>query len=247
LSLTPPRTSPNTSAAQRDSYEDPTIPSNVDPLRPDERTSTRTPGSDAASKAQTPATGRADTPPVPQAVEQGPNTLKNQTNQPAAKAAGAGAGGNTGAAKPDADATTKAKAATPTAPAGEQNDIDLRPAPGADSSGTIRRDVSKPVYSTRALRPERRNILIGRVESSAGEPQGEVPVTVTSRSNSSIHRDGLTNAFGGFAIRLTDGEWTVNVTMPSGRVYSVRSVTVSNGRVLDNQEGREVQSLIITY
>ena len=73
------------------------------------------------------------------------------------------------------------------------------------------------------------------------------PSAVTSRSNSAIHHDGMTNAFGGFAIRLTDGEWTVNVTMPSGRVYPVRNVTVSDGRVMDNQEGREVHNLIISY
>jgi hypothetical protein len=122
------------------------------------------------------------------------------------------------------------------------------PAPGGDAAGTIRRDAGKAVYSTvRQLRPERRSILIGRVESSAGEPLGEVPVTVTSRANGAIHHDGLTNAFGGFAIRLADGDWTVNVRMPSGRVYPVRSVTVTNGRVMDNQEGREVHSLIISY
>ena len=50
-----------------------------------------------------------------------------------------------------------------------------------------------------------------------------------------------------FAIRLDDGEWNVNVRMPSGRFYPVRSVTVSNGKVMDNQEGREVRNLIISY
>jgi hypothetical protein len=89
--------------------------------------------------------------------------------------------------------------------------------------------------------------LIGRVESDAGEPLGEVPVTVTSRDNAAVRRDGMSNAFGNFAIRLADGEWTVNVRMPSGRVYPVRSVTVSNGRIMDNQEGREVRNLIISY
>ena len=41
---------------------------------------------------------------------------------------------------------------------------------------------------------------------------------------------GMTDAFGNFAIRLTDGEWTVNVRMPSGRFYQVRTVTVKNGK-----------------
>jgi len=240
-SITERRASTSNKAAQRESNEEP-IPSYVDVPPRDEPTAPRSPASDAATKAQTPAAGRADSPPLPPAAE----TPKNQTSQPAPTAA-PGAGANLGgASKPDADAAAKAKAAVPTAPGGDQNE--LVPAPGADSSGTIRRDAGKAVYSsTRALRPERRNVLIGRVESSAGDPQGEVPVTVTSRSNNLIHHDGLTNAFGGFAIRLSDGEWTVNVRMPSGRLYPVRSVTVTNGKVLDNQEGREVHSLIISY
>jgi hypothetical protein len=89
--------------------------------------------------------------------------------------------------------------------------------------------------------------LIGRVENAAGDPLSDVPVTVTNRSNSQVHREGLTNAFGGFAIRLTDGEWSVNVTKSSGIVYTVRRITVTNGSVVDNQEGREIPSLIITY
>ncbi|MFI5460779.1 MAG: hypothetical protein ACHRXM_35660 [Isosphaerales bacterium] len=242
-SITGSRAGTSNKAAQSESNEEP-IPSYVDVPPRDEPAAPRKPTSDAA-KAQTPAAGRADSPPVVPAADQGQTTPKNQTNQPAPKAV-PGAGANPGASKPDADAAAKAKAGAPAAPSGDPNE--LLPAPGADSSGTIRRDAGKAVYSsTRALRPERRNVLIGRVESSAGDPQGEVPVTVTSRSNNLIHHDGLTNAFGGFAIRLSDGEWTVNVRMPSGRLYPVRSVTVSNGRVLDNQEGREVYSLIISY
>ena len=57
----------------------------------------------------------------------------------------------------------------------------------------------------------------------------------------------MTNAFGNFAIRLTDGEWNVNVRMPSGRLATVRTVTVNNGKVMDIQEGREVRNLIISY
>ena len=144
------------------------------------------------------------------------------------------------------DPASKSKTATPTAPSGDPNE--LMPALGRTiPTRRIRRDASKAVYGLRTLRPERRNVLFGRVENSSGGPLGEVPVSVTSRSNGAIHRDGMTNAFGGFAIRLYDGEWTVNVTMPSGRVYPVRNVTVSDGRVLDNKEGREVPTLIISY
>ena len=245
-SITGPRASTSTKAARSESNEEP-IPAYVDVPPREEPPAPRNPASDAATKAQTPGAGRADSPPVPPAAEQGQIAPKNQTNQPPPKPVPA-AGANPGASKPDADAAAKTKAAPPAPPGGDQNAPDLLPAPGVDSSGTIRRDAGKAVYSsTRTLRPERRNVLIGRVESSSGDPQGEVPVTVTSRSNNLIHHDGLTNAFGGFAIRLSDGEWTVNVRMPSGRLYPVRSVTVSNGRVVDNQEGREVHNLIISY
>ena len=55
----------------------------------------------------------------------------------------------------------------------------------------------------------------------------------------------LTDAFGRFAVRLDDGDWTVNVTMPSGRVYSVSQIRVSNGQITDPQ-GNRVPSLEIT-
>ena len=38
---------------------------------------------------------------------------------------------------------------------------------------------------------------------------------------------------------------TVKVTMPSGRVYSVSEITVSNGYITDNI-GRDIPSLVIT-
>ena len=65
--------------------------------------------------------------------------------------------------------------------------------------------------------------------------------------NSSIRRSGMTDAFGNFAIRLADGEWNVSVRMPSGRLYRVRTVTVDDGKIVDNQERREVRNLVISY
>ncbi len=70
---------------------------------------------------------------------------------------------------------------------------------------------------------------------------------MTNRDNGAIRKDGMSNAFGNFAIRLSDGSWTVNVRMPSGRIFPVRSITVTNGMILDNKEGREVRNLIISY
>ena len=99
----------------------------------------------------------------------------------------------------------------------------------------------------RSRRADRRNILIGTVESESGAPREEVPVTVVNRNNTLVHHDGVTNAYGGFAIRVPDGQWTVKVTMPSGRVETVRNVTVTNGTVMDNLEAREVFNLIISF
>jgi hypothetical protein len=58
---------------------------------------------------------------------------------------------------------------------------------------------------------------------------------------------GESNAFGRFAIRLPDGDWTVRVTMPSGRTYAVRQISVQDGRVVDQEEGRDIPNLIISY
>jgi hypothetical protein len=72
-------------------------------------------------------------------------------------------------------------------------------------------------------------------------------VSVVNRNNSSIRHNGVSDAFGGFAIQVPDGQWRVRVTMPSGNLQTVRDITVSNGRVIDNYEAREVYNLIISY
>ncbi len=72
-------------------------------------------------------------------------------------------------------------------------------------------------------------------------------MAVASRTGRRLSRFGISDAFGGFAIGLEDGDWSVEVTMPSGRVYSVRQISVANGRVIDDQERREIPNLIITY
>ncbi len=54
-----------------------------------------------------------------------------------------------------------------------------------------------------------------------------------------------TNAFGRFAVRLTDGDWAVDVTMPSGKVYEVSRIRVSDGVITDSL-GHRVPSLEIT-
>jgi hypothetical protein len=148
------------------------------------------------------------------------------------------------AATPKSAESTKTKPAAPILPADEKSDLPIVPAPADET----RHEVKKPVNpAPSAMRPDRRNVLFGKVESSAaGQPEEEVRIIVTSRSNRAVRHEGMSDAYGRFAIKLTEGDWTVNVTMPSGRVYPVSQITVTGGRILDEREGREVPSLIIT-
>jgi hypothetical protein len=118
----------------------------------------------------------------------------------------------------------------------------LEPAPPLESVPT-KRDSLRPRYLAQATR----NVLLGRVESDGGEAREGVRVTVSSRTEPGLARGGVSNAFGRFAIRLDDGDWTVRVTMPSGRTYAVRQITVNGGRVIDEEEGRDVPNLVISY
>ena len=220
------RSNGGSKSVQSEPVEDPTIPSNVDPA-PAESAKTQRNLPQEATKTQT-QQGRADSPPTPPNAPREQSTAQPATTSPSTKGA-----------------TTPATTAKPLAPAG---DVEPAPAP-LDNPPDGRRESLRPVFATptRTARLQMRNVLLGRVESDAGEPLGEVPVSVTSRDNNAIRKDGMTNAFGNFAIRLTDGEWTVNVRMPNGRIYPVRSITVSNGKIVDNLEGREVRNLIIYY
>jgi hypothetical protein len=177
--------------------------------------------------------------------------------------AGAGAGGGAAAQpaltepapiKDTAKPVEKSKVAAPKAPAGDAPaDDGVEPAPrGASTTPTGRRVVAKPVNPVSpvvagGLRPERRNILFGKVESSrTNQPEEEVRVIVSSRTSSGLRREGMSDAYGRFAIKLSEGDWTVNVATPSGRIYPVSQITVTNGRIYDQREQREVPSLIIT-
>jgi hypothetical protein len=87
-------------------------------------------------------------------------------------------------------------------------------------------------------------VLFGRVKArDTSEPEEGVRVFISKRQNTSERREALTDAFGRFAMRVPDGDWTVSVTMPSGRVYSVSQIIVSNGQITD-EIGRDVPSLV---
>jgi hypothetical protein len=77
------------------------------------------------------------------------------------------------------------------------------------------------------------------------EPEEGVEVLISSRTSSFQDRVTMSDAFGRFAVKVPDGDWTVRVTMPSGRVYSVSDITVTNGLITDDT-GRAIPSLIIT-
>ena len=100
-------------------------------------------------------------------------------------------------------------------------------------------------YATRVVPASFRNVLIGTVNSSsAGEPEEDVRVSVRN-VGTGAGKSTTTNAFGRFAVRLADGDWAVDVTMPSGRVYEVSRLRVSDGLITDSQ-GRRVPTLDIT-
>jgi hypothetical protein len=70
-------------------------------------------------------------------------------------------------------------------------------------------------------------------------------VIVSSRAGNYVDRVATTNASGQYAVKLPDGDWTVKVAMPSGRIYAVSQITVSSGQIFDDA-GRDIPSLIIT-
>ncbi len=231
-----PRSEAPSKAVRSEPADDPTIPSAVEPA-PASEPPFRAPASDA-TKVPSAVDRSASSPPEAPVLSRPKNAVQPPAATPEKSATGAKTGTSLPAENPPA------KPVVPAAPAGDPTE--LQPAP-IEAPSTTRRDSLRPTYALRSTRLEMRNVLIGRVESENGEPLGEVPVSVTSRDDTSIRRTGMSNAFGNFAIRLSDGEWTVNVRTPSGRTYPVRTITVAGGKIMDNREGREVRNLIISY
>ncbi|HMA47786.1 MAG TPA: hypothetical protein VKP11_11430 [Frankiaceae bacterium] len=92
----------------------------------------------------------------------------------------------------------------------------------------------------------RRNILEGKVVSSEtrGAEEG-VRVIISSRTGAFEDRAATTDASGHYAVHVPDGDWAVKVQMPSGRVYEVSRLTISDGLFTDSL-GRNVPTLTIT-
>ena len=111
------------------------------------------------------------------------------------------------------------------------------PKPGETSFRTVRR----PTF-------DGRNILRGRVVSAESKlPEEGVAIVLSSVTRTFGDRPTLTDAEGEFKVSLPDGDWTVKVTMPSGKVYVVGRdfLTASGGRVTD-PSGRNVTEFLIT-
>jgi hypothetical protein len=117
------------------------------------------------------------------------------------------------------------------------------PEPGSTTFRQARKPVAPPSGLSRGRIA---NILEGKVVSSETR-QGEenVRVILSSRTGSFADRVAATDAYGRYAVRLPDGDWTVKVAMPSGRVYPVSEITIGGGQIIDNL-GREIPSLTIT-
>ena len=127
--------------------------------------------------------------------------------------------------------------AIPNSPSGEPN------TPGE----LIRRDSRKPVLS--AMNPGRpvagRTLLEGRVLSdSTSQPLEGVMVTLTDRMGRFV-KTASSDLQGRYRVSLPDGEWRVQVTSNSGRLYEVSRLTVAGGFITDEQD-RPVGGLLIT-
>jgi len=191
---------------------------------------------DAASSAATtretapaPATGTTAVAPVEAGDPPSPASPAPEKETPPAPAA-------TPLTTPEDKSAVK-KIAPPVAPDG--NPIGELPLPTEPE--TERRDARKPVLP----RPPAFVRLEGKVvKGESGESEAGVRVTASNRLGTFTDREAVTDSLGRYAFRLPEGDWTVKVAMPSGRVYPVSELTVSNGQISDDQ-GRDIPTLTI--
>ena len=135
----------------------------------------------------------------------------------------------------------------PTPPIIDPSGVGPLPAPGDLGPTSPRpnetgfRSVKKPSSY------ELRNVLKGRVVSSnSGQPEEGVTVILSNRNSTFIDRTAKTDADGDFKLSLPEGDWTVKVEMPSGRIAAVGRdfVTATSGRVVD-PSGHDVRQMTI--
>ena len=255
------RTRTPTKTIQSETADGPAMPSNVGPAPKDKAagaSSYAAPSEPIATNAQSGVTGAASPPPppsVPRQLEQPKRATEPPApvlSTPAATKSSAGttgrqtlpapSGASSSQSQPDSK-TTK-PSTLPEAPAAP-DDTDLGP-PDTGPPGEVRRQALRPALPSRPTGSGNRNILIGLVNSRLdGQPEEGVQVRVTNVNDQGLAKSTMTDAFGRFSMRLTDGDWNVLVTMPSGRVYRVSEIRVDAGQITDSA-GRRVPSLEIT-
>jgi hypothetical protein len=130
-------------------------------------------------------------------------------------------------------------------------------APGGDGlvlppkgdSGTVYRETKKPVNTPKtaialASKVGAVNVLEGKVLREGRREPG-VKITLTDPSGVRPSLETETDAFGHYAIDIPNGDWLVIVPQRSGKLFTVSTLTVGNGQIID-QQGRDVPSLVIT-
>ncbi len=167
-----------------------------------------------------------------------PTLDKEPADQPAEKSTAKPAPGNVN----DKDLTIPAPIAPgdvpPAAPAGNNPKGAM-----LDLPGETRRIVNRPRFTP--VSKMSRSMLEGTViDSETNRTEEGVRVIITNRAGIFGERVVTTNNLGQYAVRLPDGDWTVKVTMPSGRVYPVSELTISNGTIVDDR-GRDIPTLTI--
>ena len=88
-----------------------------------------------------------------------------------------------------------------------------------------------------------RSLMLMVKTVSAVDPSAEVARTVIFLEAPSVSRLSA-DAVGRYVVSLPDGEWTVKVANPVGRVYEVSQLTVKAGQIHDDQ-GRDIPTLTI--
>jgi hypothetical protein len=201
------------------------VPANEPPYRP-------APGAEGGSRAMPEPTTPAPAPAPPTVPESG---------TPPAPTAPAPENTGQGGIQSAPGRSTEVNPPTPVPPvAGEP----AAPVAPVDDLDAIRREARKPVIGRTGMR----NILEGKVVSRTTKSAEEgVRIIISSRTGAFEDRVTTTDAYGRYAIHLPDGDWSVKVQMPSGRIYpaSGGEITVTEGQIRDSL-GRQVPSLIIT-
>ncbi len=203
--------------------------------------SDRVTGSQGENEPAMPSGVKDNSPPPPPAAVNPPQSSQVPATKPEASKKAQASPVETGGIVPRSNVEATAPPVAPDQPA-----IDHNALPPIAPAGSGRHESFKPsTYTLRPVPAEMRNVLIGTVRSRTdGELQEGVRISLR-RAGTSSGKETMTNALGNFAVRLTEGAWDVDVTMPSGRVYVVSRLRVSDGTIVD-ELGRRVPSLEIT-